>query len=67
MDPWAELERLRQSNAELEVRVQDLSTDVEDLKAVCAAKGFHIEEALAVRRHRRSFARLERPPPRRDR
>ena len=57
MDPWAELEDLRQSKAMLEVRVQELGTDLEDLKEICAAKGVQYQDALAARRHRRSFAR----------
>ena len=56
VDPWAELGRLRQSQAELEGRVQELRAEVGDLQAVCAAKGWRYEEALAARRHRRSFA-----------
>ena len=48
MDLKAELERLTRKNAELEVRVQELTATCEDLKSIAAAKGVRYEEALAA-------------------
>ena len=56
-DTMAELERLRRANADLEMRVRELSVDVADLKDICEAKGITVGEALAVRRHRRMSRR----------
>ena len=63
MDIKAELDRLKRKNAELEARVQELTATCEDLKSICAAKGVFYEEALAARRHRRSFAQTYREHP----
>ena len=57
MDTTAELERLRCTQAELQVRLRELSVDVADLKDICEAKGITVGEALAVRRHRRMSRR----------
>ena len=43
------------------MRLQELSADIEDLKEICCEKGvmeYEYEEALAVRRHRRSFYQM---------
>ena len=63
MDLTAELDRLKSRNAELELRVQELTVTCEDLASICAAQDANYEEKLAALRHRRSFAQtyLEHP------
>ena len=63
MDSEDEVDRLRRENAalknkvsQLEMRVQELSTDCKDLQQICSANGVDYVEGLAVRRPRRSFA-----------
>ena len=51
-DLQAEIERLRRENAELKVRVQELSAECEDF-FFCAANGVRYEDKLPARRHRR--------------
>ena len=51
MDLKAELESLKRKNAELEVRVQELTATCDGLKCLCAAHNVPSEDILAAGQH----------------
>ena len=61
-DLKAELERLKQKNAELEMRVLELSGELEAVKGVCDANGVCYSGALAARQDRCASAQRSRAP-----